>query len=371
MKKITLFLVLFVFTFSVYSQKSVLKIPLDSLILPSTHSFVYFLPKTAFKIDVTVAIVKNKPGIYVDYSEKLLGIPANIKSNGVTYKINTVEIKNFTVPDSNQQFLVNLSSKQIKEGLYTTFLNSKTSITSTTSQPYLNQTQPSDLFHHFTSVKSEEKQENYLETRIIDGVVTQVPVTKTKTITKSLEQEAQEVVELIFKIRKDKYALISETHESSISKEALQFMIEEMNQLEKNYIELFLGSSTIEKRIYSYVVVPETENDLMIPVFTFNEDNGIESVQNPLSENTYFLSIQPQFNLNTHHSQTQIWEANKRWKPNTGFTIRQSMPAYVSLYKGNKQFHLFGVYPIYQLSNIQTLPKNLNQFDITKYGFIY
>jgi hypothetical protein len=198
-----------------------------------------------------------------------------------------------------------------------------------------------------------------------------VPVTKTKTITKSIEQEAQEVVELIQKIRKDKYSLIAETHEASISKEALQYMVDELTKLELKYIELFLGSSTVEELVFSFIVVPENENDLRIPLFTFSEINGLETVQNPLSENTFFIHIQPQFNLNTYKTQTQIWESNKRWTPNEGYTIRQSMPAYVSLYKGNTQFHLFGIYPVYQLSQIQTLPKKKSNLDITKFGFIY
>lgn len=371
MKRIPLFLTILVFAFSAFSQKSVQKIPLDSLTLPFPHNFIYFLPKTAFKVEVTASIIKNKTGIYSEYSEKLLGIPSIVKSDRVTYKINKVEIKNFVIPDSNHQYLVNLSSKQIKDHLYTTFLNSKKTITHPTSQPFVDQVEMPELFQHFTSVKSQEKQENYLETRIIDGVVTQVPVTKTKTITKSLEQEAQEVVELIFKIRKDRYALIAEPHEASISKEALQFIVDELNQLEKNYINLFLGTTIAEEKTYTIIVIPKDENDLSIPLFTFSEENGFESVQNPLSENTYFFHIQPQFNLNAYIAQTQVWESNKKWKPNTGFKIRQSMPAYVSLYKGNTQFHLFGLYPIYQLTNIQTLPKNLPNFDITKYGFIY
>lgn len=371
MKKITLFLALFTISFTIFSQKSVQKLPLDSLSLPFPHSFCYFLPKTAFKLNVTVSIIKTQPGIYAEYSEKLLGIPSLVKTKGTSYKINKIEINDFVIPDSNQQYFVNLSSKQIKKGLYTTYLNSKKSITHSTSQPFLLETNTPDMFYHFTSVKNEEKQVNYFETRIIDGVVTQVPVSKTKTITKSLEQDAQEVVELIIKIRKDRYALISETHESSISKEALQFMIDEMNQLEKNYLELFLGSYSVEDKVYSFFVDPENENDLMIPVFTFTEDHGIEPLQNPLSENSYFLSIQPHFNLNAYNSQTQIWESNKKWTPNTGFIIRQSMPANVSLYKGNTPFHSFGIYSIYQLSKIQTLPKNLPCFDITKYVFIY
>ncbi|PKP28467.1 MAG: hypothetical protein CVU02_00815 [Bacteroidetes bacterium HGW-Bacteroidetes-19] len=371
MKKTALLLVLIVLTFSTFSQKSVEKMPLDSATLPFPNSFIYFLPKTAFKVHVTVINTIKKPGIYANYSEKLIGLPNVIKSNLVTYKIKKIEINDFVIPDSNQQYFVNLSSKQIKKGLYSNYLNSKKSITLSSPNPFSVQTETPEKFYHFTSVKNEEKQENYLETRIIDGVVTQVPVSKTKTITKSLEQEAQEVVELILKIRKDRYALISETHESSISKEALQFMIDEMNQLEKNYLELFIGSSRVEEKIFTFIVVPENENDLMIPVFTFTEDNGMEPLQNPLSENSFFLSIQPQFNLNTYNSQTQVWEANKKHKPNSGFKIRQSIPANVSLYKGNTPFHSFGLYPIYQLSMIQTLPKNMSPFDITKYVFIY
>lgn len=371
MKKIALFLTLITLVFSVFGQKSVQKIPLDSVTLPFPHNFIYFLPKTAFKVDVTVAIVTHQPGIYAEFSQKLLGIPTIVKTKGVTYKITKMDINDFVIPDSNQQYFVNLSSKQVKKGFYTNFLNSKKSIANATSQPFLDQPNTPELFHHFTSVKSEEKQENYLETRIIDGVVTQVPVNKTKIITKSLEQEAQEVVDLILKIRKDRYALIAESHEASISKEALQYMVEELNQLEQNYIALFLGSSVIEEKTYSVIVIPDNENDLSIPIFTFSEDNGFEAVQNPLSENTYFFHIQPQFNLDAYNAQTQVWKSNKKFTPNEGFKIRQSMPAYVSLYKGNMQFHMFGVYPIYQLSQVQTLPKKRSQLDITKYGFIY
>lgn len=372
MRKLGLFIIILTLTFGTFAQKKVTPLPLDSLSLPSRNSFIYFLPKTSFKIDVTVSVIQKEKGFYSDFSEKLLGISNIVRENKTVYKISKIEIKESVVSDPNYQYLVDMSPKQIKEGFYSTLFN-KNNGSQIVNTPLLDQTQSesSKSFTQFASIQYQEKEENYVDTRIIEGVVTQVPISKTKTITKSLEQEAQEVAELIIKIRKDRYALISETHEAPISKEAMEFIITEMDQLEKNYLELFIGHSIIEENRYSFIITPESNNILQIPVFAFTETDGITATHIANPKNIYALDIEPQLNLDLYTEQMQLWESNKKWKSNTGYRIRQAMPARVSISKANIPIHFFGIFPIFQLSNIQILPLHIEHFDITKYGFIH
>ena len=64
-----------------------------------------------------------------------------------------------------------------------------------------------------------------MDTKIIDGVVTQVPASHTKTVSKSFESKAREAADAIMKSRKDQYNLVAGEQETPYSREALQTML--------------------------------------------------------------------------------------------------------------------------------------------------
>lgn len=354
-----------------FSQKNVMRLPLDSNYIPSNQYFMYFLPQTAFKVIVTVEKNEQIKGYYADYADKMLGISNVFTENKTNFIISKVDMQSFIIPDSNLQYLVEMSHKQIKTGFYLQILNCNMKTFETRPYVYEQPTQTSDFFKNYADQKLLEKEESYVETRIIDGVLTQVPVSKTKTITKSLEQQAQEAADFITKIRKDRYNVITANHEVTFTKEALQYMIEELNQLEKNYLELFTGTTVKQTYTYEFIVIPQNEGDIDIPVFSFNERQGLKAIGQLPNEDLYYVKLNPQMNLAQYYEQQDLWEQNKDFKKQNGYQYRVSIPTDIILYHQNKNLHHFGTYPVFQFSKIFVLPKNTDCFKISNFAIIF
>ena len=75
----------------------------------------YALPKTALTIEVTIKRTDNNVGVYYQYAEKLLGIKDYIKKNSSQMEIVSFDISEFTVPDENHYYYVELSTKKSKK----------------------------------------------------------------------------------------------------------------------------------------------------------------------------------------------------------------------------------------------------------------
>ena len=368
MKKISLLLSLFLTISVVFAQKSVIPFPADSAWLPPSNSFVYALPQSVLNLKVKVAVIKQQRGKYGDFAENMLGITNSIRTNRTIYKINGVEISNSVIPDQEHQYLVTLSEKEMKQWLLKKIeieSNNGTVFHSKMENPLQEKEELQWLY--FGNLVVEEKVESYIDTKIIDGVVTQVPITNTTTITKTLEDEAQEIADFILKIRKDRYALISEPHEYSLSKEAMEYAVEQMNKIEATYMELFIGSTEVEEVTEYFTIIPQGEDENIIPLFGFSETHGIVSLQSPFATMTYQLKMDP---LVRSSETIQLIQKN-RSSSFSGYRVRTPRSVSISLYKNEELVNRFGVFPIFQMNEVQVLQKKISDFDIFQWGIIY
>jgi len=370
MKKIGILIVLLSAFIIGYSQKNVIQLPADSTFVPKNEHFVYFLPKTAIKVIVTVDKNQEIKGIYSDYAEKLLGVSNIFNQSRTYYTISKIEVQDYQIPDTKFQFLVELSKKQVQSDFYHQILI-KNQMFNNNSKPFINA--PSDpipfFLKYYSDVKLLEKEESYVETRIVDGVLTQVPVSKTKTITKSLDQQAQEAADFISKIRKDRYNIFTASHEVAFTKESLEYMISNLDQLEKNYLELFTGTTLVQSEKIEIMIIPEDLNNLVIPVFSFSENEGLLPIDLKNKDQLYTIHLVPQVPIQQINKQETDWLQKKSKK--TGYQYREAVPFEITLTNKNINTHHFGIFPIYQFSFLRTLPCGSDQFMISKFAFIY
>ena len=96
---------------------------------------------------------------------------------------------------------------------------------------------------------------------------------------KSLKTMAKEAAETIFKIRRRRFDLITGEFGENVFNAGMDAALKEMNKIEKNYIELFLGKNSVEYLTYQYEIIPEQgrENYMLC---RFNKKNGIVDNQN-------------------------------------------------------------------------------------------
>lgn len=359
------FLSLFVFQLA-YSQKAVYKLPVGFETNISNPTFFYTLPKTAFKVDVVVTKISNTKGLYADFAEKMLGITNYCKENATSYELKSITLTPFAVPDKNLQFVAELSAGQMKNNfLQSLYGNNAATVFHTFSTIEQNNADIlPDFFKNYADVILQKTYETYTETKIIDGIVTQVPVTQTKITTKTLTQQAQEAADYIEKIRKDRYDILSFSQEVTLSKGAFEYLVNQLDELEKKYLELFMGITVLEDIHETFVIEPESEFALT-SVCSVTPDEGFSASMSKTPVNNFYISCTPQAPTNLQEEFT-----NLKARKNSGYQVRKAVPVFVSLVNGDKK-ELLGVFPIYQYGILETLPANLDNFEIYKWGYVF
>jgi hypothetical protein len=329
------------------------------------------LPKTAFQVDVVVTKTTNIKGIYADFAEKLLGITNFCKENRATFQLKNITVTPFAVPDEKLQFVAELSPEQIKNNFLQS-VHTKNRTAGFSAFYALDQRAADilpDFFINFADVLTQQTHETYTETKIINGVVTQVPVTQTKVTTKTLAQQAQAAADLIEKIRDDRYAILSFAQETSLSKDAFEYLVNQLNELEKQYLELFSGAATTEDISERLIVFPNSDYDLT-PLFSIAPNEGFSASTSKTNAYNYYLKCNPQVQSDYKESFSKMFPVNTS-KKIAGYSIRKAAPTLLSLVHGNVEETIFGVFPVYQYGLLETLPANLDAFEIDKWSYIY
>ena len=356
--------------FSATAQKSVVKLPVDTDFVFGSDYFVYALPQTAFQIDVVVTQNREMKGIYSDYASKLLGLNNIVTQNRTTYALKSVSVTPITIPDEDFVYAVELSPMQKKNHFLNKLYEQQVVAVGNVEYPthdFANQPIP-DFFRYYSDLAYTEQENNYVETQIVDGVVRQVPASRVQKVTKTNEQKAQEAADMIDKIRKDRYALLAGEQEVAYQPEALNRMVDELNELEKNYIGLFAGFTVCDEMHYEVVVMPGQSN--ITPAFSFSVANGFSAEVGSPSE-TYYLSVSPQYSLEPVASFAGERAKGKKYVEPSGYRIRRPMPCDVTLNLGHEVVYSVGTCGLFQFGKIESLPAGNDDFDIVKFVVIY
>lgn len=352
------------------AQKLVTQLPVDSGFVFGSEYFIYALPQTAFQIDVVVMQNREVKGIYADYAAKLLGLNNIITQNKTTYTLKNVTVTPVTVPDEDYIFAVELSTAQKKRH----FLNElyEKQVTTVQNAPYPTHdfgSQPiPDFFRFYSDLAYTEQENNYVETQIVDGVVRQVPASRVQKVTKTNDQKAQEAADMIDKIRKDRYALLTGEQEVAYQPEALSRMIDELNELEKNYIGLFAGFTVSDEVHYQVILEPGQTN--ITPAFSFTTNGGF-STETANSADSYYLAIVPQYSTAPANTFASEQKNVKNYAEPKGYRIRRAMPCDVALNHGHDVVFSVGTCPVYQFGKIEAMSAGNDDFDIAKFVMIY
>lgn len=355
-----------------FAQKKVAPLPVDSTFSYGQNYFFYALPKTVFKVDVTLLKANEFKGIYSEYASKLLGINNVIPKDGISYTLKGLEIEAVSVADTACMYVVEMSPKQVKSDLYSHILLQKS--TSAMQQEAVTY-QPStldipDFFRFYSDLAYAEQNDNYVETQIVDGVVRQVPAVRTQKVAKSNEQKAHEAADMIGKIREERFSLLTGSQETAYSAEVLEKMISELNAMEKNYIELFTGFVVYEEQHFTIMVSPDL-NAPKTHLFSVSENSGFSTEYSVKPDENYDLCLTPEETSVSQSEFVQKWHCAKGHQAYTGYRIRLPKDFQVCVNQGLNRVLSIGIQKIYQAGQIDILPLGHDDLDVTKFGFIY
>ncbi len=341
----------------------------------SAHHFYYQLPKTIFKVEVTLQKVTNHKGIFADYAQKLLGINNYIETNNTQYALQKVSVTENVIPDNDLCFLVNLSETQIENNFLSTLLQQDNGLDAPHNATFeaREEKEIPSFFKNYYDKTYTQQENSYIDTRVVRGVVTQVPVSQVKIVSKSTEDQAQEAVDVITKARKDKYAILIASQEVPYSAEALEFMVKELEELENHYLQLFTGYSLTESETFTFYITPRAGE---VAAFSVNPQQGFSKAISNAQAYNYSIKFEPLTpttfwkEVNAHNNNSVESTKSKKQEPRSGYRVRQPLPANVALMNSGKEITRFGTYPIFQFGEVTTLPTGLDSFDISKWSYI-
>lgn len=363
MRKIVTLLVINLLVLSVFAQVQVY--PLNNLPekeIKYTGSVTYALPTTTLKVTVSVSKVQDVRGYFADYAESLLGLTNIIHQNRTHYVLNSVEVEPLTTADMSNIYRAFTSNSVIAESMNAAILAPK----STYSDDYLMTYQTHtaalpEFFKNYADISYTQQQETFVDTKIIDGVVTQVPANHTKTVSKSFENKAREAADAIMKSRKDQYNLVAGEQETPYTGEALAIMLSELKNWENNYMSLFTGVSIADTIQYVLYLTPNNKMEQMT-AFYFSENKGLIPTDGAAAD-AYTLKFNPRY-----PKMIEVIEWNY---PQSGFMTRNMQPVRVSL-SHDKTVHDFGIVNMYQAgSTFVAHPSAKEPVDLNEIGIVF
>lgn len=226
---------------------------------------VYVLPQTL--IHVTAELEKETyiPGPYRFFTEKYLGMKEYIQEPGFSYRLLNIDVEAFTEPDPEHFYSINITRGTMDWGRYLQMSSYGLVLDPSAGKAHDYSDHSGNDFpetFHFTdlSVKRNlaEITDTIYKTIISDSSYVRVPVLRKHREAKTLEQKAEEAANFIIKIRKRRFKLLAGQYEIFPEGQALAISVEELDKLEREYLELFLGKRIKQQFQQSFVVTPQT-----------------------------------------------------------------------------------------------------------------
>ncbi|MDA3953312.1 MAG: DUF4831 family protein [Bacteroidales bacterium] len=249
----------------------------------SESGIIYALPRTNLKFAIEASRTDVIPGPYYEYAEKYLGIENVSKEKTTAWQISNIVVNSYNDIDPEQFYIVEPSGKMnidinklIQNGNIVPVNKSVKSIFSNDFYG-VNKSESELVFTNLSTTKFVGKEKfTYFKRVQRDSLFAKVPVTQTQSVYKSFEDKAEEAAGFIFIIREKRFELLTGMADFYPEGNSLALALDELNKLENDYLELFIGKRFISDYTACFEFTP-TETELSQPyiIFRFNEDKGI------------------------------------------------------------------------------------------------
>ena len=277
------------------TPKSVIEtVPVNTSSRELQTGYVYALPQTTFKVTVDVIKTRTIRGPYYRFAEKYLSIRDVPDRNSTSWRIDQINLKSMEEADPDQMYLVRQVSGQqdlstllrmSQQGLVYDFNVGKYLETrkfrSSPDQQYEGLVY-TDLSERANIVMSIDTSYKSIK---MDSTFIKVPVTKQQRIVKTIDEKAQEAAKVILKIRRKRVNVLTGKGDIPVSDAG----IVKLDELEEEYLALFIGKQIEERKRITLYVTPEAgEVFEHAELFEFSSSSGILTQH---SENSSVVSL--------------------------------------------------------------------------------
>ena len=218
----------------------------------------YALPRTVIQLDFVVEEIELLEGPYSDYVY-MIGADDYIMEDGMEYRLVDVMMTTYAEADPNATFFVEMNAKK---GDVTEFYMTPKGIlqgvgiaSTPSSTP-----QPAPLTSHLSPLTSQDRNFKY----------------QYGSKAKSPEQMAFAAVEMINRIRDEKIKLLTGFQETAFTLDTYRQMYADLDQMENDYLSLFVGKRIVNTVVKTVYVTPSKE----VPsqsIARFSTDKGFST----------------------------------------------------------------------------------------------
>ena len=293
MKKITFLLLTgaCLWVLPLYGQYSVHKVNDGEVVPEGSAGLYYCLPQNTVEVEITVERTFLERGIYSDYAEQLLKLPA-IKANKTNYAIREIRIHTLRKADPAQTYKVEgpdfpslrLSPEGILSGV--NLPNEKMppakplAVCGENEPAKVNNPHPDARadFAPVAALNASRRFDTVVVSHKSDTATVIEKILTPRIDVKNLFEQARTMADQILKIRKNQSDLLSGLQEVPYPEGTLKFMYQQLESNEHRLLECFTGTMRKERLHYKFEVVPQ-EGKTSYAVAYFSPEEGVEKME--------------------------------------------------------------------------------------------
>ena len=233
------------------------------------EGIVYSLPRTGIRVYVKATKETFVPGPFAGYAEQLLGINKVKTKPDSKWVVSEVRIESFSEPDPEQvykvmgdaSYMINLTSEGCISGINLPNVTELPSTVRTNKVVQIPDPLDDFSFDYFTDTPF------YIPGDSTNGF-------RPKRI--GADEKAAEAAQRILETRLNRYDMVAgmldEFHPDG---EAYKVSLEELKQIEKNYLSLFVGRTIQKDDIFSFDYFPTKASAKGEVIFRVSDENGV------------------------------------------------------------------------------------------------
>jgi hypothetical protein len=229
--------------------------------------FLYALPQTVLKVELTVREERSVPGPYWEYAEKYLGLKEVVKKNSSRWSIWDVAIGEHSEMDPKHFYSLNVIEGNfdgssllpyLQQGVV---LKGSETIHESVKGNGLQSTHKANYVRYEdlgVNNNFEERTETMYKTIVTDTSFVEVPVQRTVVEQKSSSTKAKEAADLLLELRTRRFEMLTGEYEVYPDGEAMGASIQKLDQMEASYLSLFTGKTITKVMKRTWFIVPES-----------------------------------------------------------------------------------------------------------------
>lgn len=278
------------------------EVTLASPVGKHSSGVVYALPKTGLRFTVTAQKVEKKRGEFYLYSERYLGLQDVILEDAEEWEIKQVTVTPFAVPNTEEMFQLISTGKS--------------------ALPLVRLSEDGVLLAVNTELSPVEEQPALQKQKPVAKAI--IPYTEEMLLANSSAKMAQEAAHYIYRLRESRTALLSADLRALPPDGAAYAMsLEEINNLEAQFLSLFKGEEVLSCVTETIDLVPEEIKDKEV-LFRFSSFKGLVAA-NDLSGSPVFITM----------SKGDFRAVDSAPVDSVGLFYKNPVPVYVKVFDGS------------------------------------